>query len=75
MATKGLDKDFLRYGIRENDLNIIDNICREQNVDPEWMKEYILRVYHEKRNEDEFISTQKEVIKILKQALKILEKQ
>jgi len=54
MAKKGLDTLFVHYGIRKEDMQLIDTICNEFDVDAEWLKEYILKTFHEKkiRNED-----------------------
>lgn len=65
---KGLDRTFLHYGIRQEDMNIIEEAARSADIDPEWMKEYILKPYNEARN-DEAID-EKKLRKILNKALK-----
>ena len=65
---KGLDRTFLHYGIRQEDMNIIEDAARSADIDPEWMKEYILKPYNEARN-DEAID-EKKLRKILNKALK-----
>ncbi|MCS6905844.1 MAG: hypothetical protein RML72_12740 [Bacteroidia bacterium] len=49
MAKKGLDATFLHYGIRKEDMQIIDALCTKHGLDAEWVKEELLREYHEKR--------------------------
>lgn len=49
--TKGLDRKFLHYGIRKDDLSMIENICDTEDIDFEWLSEEILKVYHAKKVE------------------------
>ena len=65
---KGLDRTFLHYGIRQEDMEIIEDAARNADIDAEWMKEYILKPYNEARN-DEAID-EKKLRKILNKALK-----
>ena len=65
---KGLDRTFLHYGIRQEDMNIIEEAARSADIDPEWMKEYILKPYNEARNEESI--DEKKLRKILNKALK-----
>lgn len=65
---KGLDRTFLHYGIRQEDMNIIEEAARSADIDPEWMKEYILKPYNEARNEEAI--DEKKLRKILNKALK-----
>lgn len=55
---EGLDNDFVTYGIRTNDLRVIEALCQEPGlgIDYEWLKEEILREYHSKRMHDMEIS-------------------
>lgn len=46
---KGIDSKFLHYGIRARDMNIIDSLCREADIDPDWFKDYLLKAYHEEK--------------------------
>jgi hypothetical protein len=48
MKNKGIDSTFVHYGIREGDLNIIEQLAVKHNIDKEWIKEF-LRDFHEKR--------------------------
>lgn len=65
---KGLDRCFLHYGIRQEDMEIIEDAARNADIDSDWMKEYILKPYNEARNEDAI--DDKKLRKILNKALK-----
>lgn len=65
---KGLDRCFLHYGIRQEDMEIIEAATRDADIDAEWMKEHILKPYNEARN-DEAVDDKK-LRKILNNALK-----
>ena len=41
MGRKGLDTLFVHYGIRKEDMDVIEAICAEFDVEPEWLKEQI----------------------------------
>ena len=43
---KGLDQKFLHYGIRREDLELIEALCEKHHIDFEWLSEEILRKYH-----------------------------
>ncbi len=65
---KGLDSTFLHYGVRNDDMEIIEQSCRENEIDPEWIKEHFLKVYNARRNEGEL--NDKAINKIVKKAIK-----
>ncbi len=66
--SKGLDTIFIHYGIRKEDMEIIKNMCEEQQLDFEWLKENILKEYHSlKINNDDIDS--KKIEKIIEKAL------
>ncbi len=65
---KGLDRTFLHYGIRQEDMNIIEDAARNADIDPDWLKETILKPYNEARNEEAI--DEKRLRKILNKALK-----
>lgn len=46
---KGIDQKFVHYGIRRDDLSMIEAICDSENIDFEWLSEEILKAYHAKR--------------------------
>jgi hypothetical protein len=68
MSKKGLDTLFVHYGIRREDMQVIDALCNEYEVDFDWLQEDILKLYHEKkiRNED---LDEKALKKVLEKAL------
>ena len=43
---KGLDQKFLHYGIRREDLELIEALCEKHHIDFEWLRAEILRKYH-----------------------------
>lgn len=46
---KGLDQKFLHYGIRKDDLAMIEAICDAEQIDFDWLSEEILKAYHAKK--------------------------
>ena len=72
MARKGLDRCFLQYGIRQEDMEEAEKLCESPSydIDPDWMKEYILHAYQTKKNERVPMTDLNEVVKLLKQALR-----
>ena len=65
---KGIDSTFLHYGVRKEDMALIERECQYVDIDPEWLKEYILKPYNEARNEESV--DEKKLRKILNKALK-----
>lgn len=47
--SKGIDNKFVHYGIRKDDLAMIENICVSEGIDFEWLSEEILKAYHAKK--------------------------
>lgn len=70
MAKKGIDSTFLHYGIKRDDMEIIEQVCVDSGIDADWMKEKILKVYQEERKSDNL--DEKKVAKIINKALKSL---
>ncbi len=68
---KGIDSTFLHYGIRREDMEVIEAACQENGIDEEWMKESFLKAYHEERNNQNNLD-EKALGKIIKKALKEL---
>ena len=66
---KGLDRCFLHYGIKQEDMNIIEQACVDNDIDAEWVKENILKPYQDEKNNQNFVE-EKKLAKIMKQALK-----
>lgn len=46
---KGIDQKFVHYGIRKDDLSMIEAICEAEGVEFEWLSEDILKAYHAKK--------------------------
>ena len=68
---KGIDGVFLHYGVRKEDMQLIEQSCKEYGIDVEWLKEYVLRPYNEERNNQGVESVDdKKLNKVLKKALK-----
>ena len=49
VMTKGIDQKFVHYGIRRDDLAMIEAICDAESIDFDWLSEEILKAYHAKR--------------------------
>jgi len=62
----GLDRVFLHYGVRQEDMDIIEQSCRDNDIDPEWFKEYVLMPCNKER---EAIEDDRKLTKILNKAL------
>ena len=46
---KGIDQKFVHYGIRKDDLSMIEAICETEGIDFDWLSEEILKAYHTKK--------------------------
>ena len=49
MSNKGIDQKFVHYGIRRDDLAMIEAICDAEEIDFDWLSEEILKAYHARR--------------------------
>lgn len=68
---KGIDRIFLHYGVRQEDMTLIEQSCQENDIDVEWFKEYVLKPYNEERNNQGVLTVDdKKLARILKKALK-----
>jgi len=68
MSNKGLDSLFVHYGIRKDDMATIEQICEKYEIDTEWLKEYLLKAYHEKKIKNEDLD-EKSLKRMLERAL------
>ena len=68
---KGIDSTFLHFGVRKEDMALIEQSCQEADIDAEWLKEYILKPYNEERNNQNVVE-EKKLAKIAEKALKNL---
>ena len=66
---KGLDAQFVHYGIRKDDLPLIEAICQQHNIDFDRLKEDILKGYHEDRIQHGDTFGEKLVEKIIEKAV------
>lgn len=49
MAKKGLDTTFLHYGIRKEDITLIETLSINHQLDFDWVKEDLLKEFHERK--------------------------
>lgn len=68
MAKKGLDTTFVHYGIRKEDINLIEALCVEHKLDFDWVKEDLLKEFHERKIRNQEMD-EKAIEKILEKAL------
>jgi hypothetical protein len=68
MSSKGLDSLFVHYGIRQADMQVIEQLCEAAGIDADWLKEDLLKVYHEKKIKNEELD-EKALKKILEKAI------
>lgn len=72
---KSLDRTFLNYGIRQDDMQLIESACQTKGIDADWLKDYILKPFQDERNnQKETNLDEKKVMRILKKALKEIKK-
>ncbi len=72
---KGLDRTFLNYGIREDDMMLIESACQSEGIDADWLKDCILKPFQDERNnQNEANLDEKKVARIPKKALKEIKK-
>jgi hypothetical protein len=68
MAKKGLDTTFLHYGIRKEDMSLIEALCIEHQLEFDWVREELLKEYHEKKIRNQDID-EKSLEKVIDKAL------
>ena len=68
MAKKGLDTTFLHYGIRKEDMSLIEALCTEHQLEFEWVRDELLKEYHEKKIRNQDID-EKSLEKVIDKAL------
>jgi hypothetical protein len=68
MAKKGLDITFVHYGIRKEDISLIEALCTEHKLEFEWIKEDILKEFHERKIKNDDMD-EKSIEKIIEKAL------
>jgi hypothetical protein len=68
MAKKGLDITFVHYGIRKEDMDMISVLCTEHQLEFEWVKEELLKEFHERKIRNQDVD-EKALEKIIEKAL------
>lgn len=66
---KGLDGNFLNYGIRKEDMEVIATLAEKHKLMPEWIEEEVLKQYHAAKTNDLDVDDVT-VEKIIEKALK-----
>ena len=67
---KSIDKTFMDYGIRKDDLMIIVTTCEMNGIDSEWLKECVLKPYNTEKSKSEYsLLKEKDAEKILNRAI------
>lgn len=66
---KGLDGNFLNYGIRKEDMEVIATLAEKHKLMPEWIEEEVLKLYHAAKTNDLDVDDAT-VEKIIEKALK-----
>lgn len=68
MAKKGLDTTFLHFGIRKEDMSLIEALCTEHQLEFDWVRDELLKEYHEKKIRNQDID-EKSLEKVIDKAL------
>ena len=67
---KSIDKTFMDYGIRKDDLMIVVTTCEMNGIDSEWLKERVLKPYNTEKSKSEYsLLKEKDAEKILNKAI------
>lgn len=70
--SKGLDTSFVHYGIRKDDLEILESLATKHNLDWDWVLESVLKPYHEQKTKNEN-PDERVLMKLIEKALTQLE--
>jgi hypothetical protein len=68
MGKKGLDSTFLHFGIRKEDIQLIETLCEKHALDFDWVKDFLIKEFHEKKIRNQEIDD-KTVSQIIDKAL------
>jgi hypothetical protein len=68
MAKKGLDSMFLHYGIRKEDIGLIETLCTQHQLEFDWVKEDLLKEFHERKIRNLALD-EKSIEKVIEKAL------
>ena len=69
---KGLDTAFVHYGIRREDLNILETLATKHNLDWDWIQEEVLKKYHQMKTKGD-LTDERSLIKLIEKAVEKLE--
>lgn len=65
---RGLDGFFIKYGITQEDLAIINQACEAKGVNPDWLQEEVLAKFQERKNSGKPMG-EEAIYKIVKKAV------
>lgn len=68
MSKKGLDTTFLHYGIRKEDISLIEILCTQHQLEFDWVKEDLLKEFHERKIRNLALD-EKAIEKVIEKAL------
>ncbi|GAB1450266.1 hypothetical protein MASR2M47_03220 [Draconibacterium sp.] len=68
MSKKGLDTTFLHYGIRKEDISLIETLCTQHQLEFDWVKEDLLKEFHERKIRNLALD-EKAIEKVIEKAL------
>jgi hypothetical protein len=69
IMAKGLDGQFLNYGVRKGDLDVIRVLAQKHKLIDDWVIEEVLKGYHEVKNKELDVDDTS-VEKVIEKALK-----
>lgn len=68
MVKKGIDSTFVHFGIRKEDMQLIESIANSHNLDFDWLKDEMLKEFHERKIRNQEID-EKTIERIIDKAL------
>lgn len=68
MANKGLETTFIHYGIRKEDMSLIETLCTQHQLEPDWIKEELLKEFHLKKINNQEMD-EKNLTRLIEKAL------
>jgi hypothetical protein len=69
-ATKDLDTTFIHYGIRKDDMVLVEMLARKHGIDADWLRDFLRALHKERAVQDDF--DDKAIERVMEQALKRL---
>lgn len=68
MANKGLETTFIHYGIRKEDMSLIETLCTQHQLEADWIKEEVLKEFHLKKIANQEMD-EKNLMRLIEKAL------